>query len=93
MMTDEQHHAAAQTVLGWIRVECGEQVAHTWLWSLTPYPCGLPTDEDIEGGLRLACAGRACGPLLAEMHAKVEAEMAAAMEQWEREHGEPAACD
>jgi len=43
-----------QSVLDLISERHGSSVARDWAWACTPIPCGLPSDEQLEDGLRLA---------------------------------------
>ena len=56
-MTDDQRHEAAKAVAQWLTEECGEEVAGFWVWERTPMPCGLPSDAQLEEGLRWAAEG------------------------------------
>jgi hypothetical protein len=53
-MTFEERRNATQTVLAWITESCGSKSADFWAWEMTPMPCGLPSDEQLEDGLQMA---------------------------------------
>lgn len=53
-MTIEERRAAAVTVYGWLDEIHGRDVAEWWVWERTPFPCGLPLDEQLEEGLTIA---------------------------------------
>ena len=42
------------TVFAWLEEYCGNAAANIWLWELTPWPCGEPTQEQLEQGMLLA---------------------------------------
>lgn len=55
-MTPEQRKQAAVAVAEWITEYHGEDAALFWVWERTPMPVGLPDDEQLEAGLRMALA-------------------------------------
>lgn len=68
------------TVYGWICEARGVAEAHAWAWSCTPFPCGYPSEEQLEEGMAIAT-----GELtLNDVMAKVEAEMKALMDEHRR---------
>lgn len=69
-----------QIVYDWIVETQGEEAAEIWLWACTPFPCGLPTDEQLEEGLAVAYGKITLGQLLA----KVDAEMRRCLEEHRR---------
>lgn len=79
-MTDKERIAAAQAIVDWLREYRGEDEAELWMWNLTPMPCGLPLDDQLEDGLRIA-AGEASIYVLLD---KAEQEM----RDWCRESNE-----
>ena len=56
-MRDAYRREATKIVIGWITETLGEHVADYWAWERTPMPIALPSDEQLEEGLRLACGG------------------------------------
>lgn len=53
-----------------------QKVAHDWLWSCTPFPLGLPSDEMLAEG-RLLADGKVT---VDELVAKAEGRMRATIE-------------
>lgn len=51
---DQRRHEATLAVIHWIQETWGNEMADWWAWECTPMPCGLPDDEQLEDGLRLA---------------------------------------
>ena len=68
--------ATAQTVVDWIAERHGERAASRWLWNCTPYPCGLPSAEQLEEGLRLAAGEVTLDAVIAACERRMEAAMA-----------------
>ncbi len=50
----EGQRAKAGIVIAWIVEALGEEAASTWAWECTPMPCWLPSDEQLDEGLRIA---------------------------------------
>ena len=50
----DERKAATETVLRWIEEAHGERAASSWAWECTPIPCGLPSDQQLDEGLRIA---------------------------------------
>lgn len=74
-MTFDERKKETQEVLDKIRDRLGEDVAHAWLWSCTPFPRDLPSEEQIAEGWAVAEGGLTVGWLMA----KIEDDMLAAM--------------
>ena len=64
---------AAQTVYGWIKEAQGERIAELWFWECTPMPCGLPSAEQLDEGLRVATGELAMRDLLRRVYAEMAA--------------------
>jgi hypothetical protein len=45
---------ATKHILGMLTAAHGPKVADYWAWERTPMPCGLPSDEQLGEGLRMA---------------------------------------
>ncbi len=65
-MTRDNRIATAQIIVDWLRETRGDKEAELWVWNLTPMPCGLPTDSQLEDGLRIAAGEVPIGVLLEE---------------------------
>jgi len=64
-----------KTVVQWITERHGDHVASDWLWNCTPYPCGLPTGEQLEEGLQLAAGELTIGALIEECLRRLDVAM------------------
>lgn len=53
-MTEEQRRSAFLAVAKWIEEDVSNEAMNIWLYSCTPYPCGLPLDSQLEDGLKVA---------------------------------------
>jgi len=53
-MNDDERKRATQVLVQWLTEERGEETASFWAWERTPMPFGLPSDEQLDEGLRLA---------------------------------------
>jgi len=54
MTPDDLRRDATLAVVTWIEESLGREVAHEWIWVCTPYPAGLPSDEQLAQGLAIA---------------------------------------
>jgi hypothetical protein len=79
-MDERMRREATVTLLEWIAAAHGEKVAHCWAYNLTPIPCGLPLDSQLENGLRLATGEVSLGELLR----RADEEISAAMAEYKR---------
>ena len=73
-MTDEQRRTATIAVETWIRESLGNDAALLWLWELTPMPCGLPSDAQLDEGLRIAAREAELFEVLERTHAEMAAQ-------------------
>ena len=77
---DEQIDRKRRTleVVGAIAMRHGDDTASTWVWNCTPMPFGLPSDEQLESGLRLVhgdvTIDELVGRVIADMDALVARE-------------------
>lgn len=79
VMTDAERKTEMNRIWKALKTLGGDELAHHWLWSMTPFPVGLPDDEQLEEGRRLAAAdaaGRA--EIMKESARRVEEAMMAA---------------
>lgn len=63
-------------VVDWLKERGGEDLALAWLWECTPAPCGPPSYEQVEDGLRVASGELSMGDLLSRVHAEMDEAMA-----------------
>lgn len=74
--SEEQFHdrkRRTDAVVDLITGRLGPEIASEWAWSCTPIPCGLPSDDQLDDGRRLADGLVTVDELIA----KAETEMAA----------------
>lgn len=55
-MKEHERQAAMRTVYDWIAEAHGQHAAEFWAWERTPYPVGLPDDEQLDEGLWIAAS-------------------------------------
>lgn len=72
-----ERKAATEAVIGWIVAERGEPAASTWAWECTPIPCGLPSDRQLDEGLRIATGELDLREHVARCYAEMDEQMAA----------------
>jgi hypothetical protein len=77
----DERKARTQIVLDWIIESRGNDVAGLWAWETTPMPCGLPSDEQLEAGLRVATGEVHINDLLAATYAEMDRLLAEADER------------
>lgn len=57
-MIDEQRQEETRKVLAELTDAGGEELASYWAWERTPLPCGLPLDEQLVEGRKMATDAR-----------------------------------
>ena len=72
-----EREAATETIIGWIVESKGERTASEWAWGATPIPCGLPSDKQLDEGLRVATGELSIGTLLSQVDREMIEQMAA----------------
>ena len=51
---DDTAREAMIAVYAWIEERHGAAIAASWLWGMTPYPCGFASAEQLDAGMRMA---------------------------------------
>ena len=72
MAYDDKRHKQTVIVMEWITEKYGPEVASWWYWECTPMPCGLPDDEQLRDGLRLAAGEMSIAQLGEKVDGKVD---------------------
>lgn len=68
----DAHRQNFATIVEWIAEAHGDEVAHTWAWECTPFPCWAPSIEQLEEGFMLAIGVVTIGELLEKTYAELE---------------------
>lgn len=63
---------ATIAVYEWLTEAKDEEFANLWLWAATPFPAGLPSDEQLDEGLRVATGELSLSDVLAKVEADME---------------------
>ena len=74
-----ERRRATQSVIEWISESLGDEVASNWAWGATPIPCGLPSDKQLDEGLRVATGELSIGSLLGQVEQETSEQMDAYM--------------
>lgn len=72
----DERKRTTETVIGWIVESQGEKAASEWAWGATPIPCGLPSDKQLDEGLRVATGELTIGELLGQVEKEMDAHIA-----------------
>ncbi len=73
----DERKRTTETVINWIVESQGEKAASDWAWGATPIPCGLPSDKQLEEGLRVATGELSIWELLGQVEREMSESMAA----------------
>lgn len=86
-MTFDERKDATRAVIAWIVEALGDQAADTWAWEATPMPCGLPSDEQLDEGLRVATGELRMSDLLDRVYAEMAEAAAECMSAERKDSG------